>query len=367
MEVQIRERILSHADVRKGFDIGNDPDKIGEYTKHPGIIKTYLSNPRIEDENEPLLFLEYLNDDICGRMFYFPTKIKIGDRVENSLGASSLLVSEKAREYSVGANLMMYPIKNKYKKYLLYAGVSKIAEPLYHKLLKFEWYSIPCKWQPRTSRFLFQTLGMTGFPLSLTSFISDIFLKPIVWFNNQICRAGISCFKVEQLKIVPQWVEDIVMSDSHKYAEYHDKKWFEWVLSNNFFQQKQDIQALYGVFKDDKPIGFVLIKERSVSIPEKNIDSVVFGSIVEWGTSNDKELNEYQINKIAISLYSKNVNIAQVITTDGPTLKKIKKFGFISHGSANIAFRDLTKELDKDYKDINNWRIRFGYSDVAFY
>lgn len=365
--MQIKEKILSHADVRKGFELGMDPERIGEYTKLPGIMKTYLSNPRVEDEDEPLLFLEYLNDEICGRMFYFPTKIKIENTVENSLGASSLLVSEKAREYSVGANLMMYPIKNKYKKYLLYAGVSKIAEPLYHKLLKFEWFSIPCMWQPRTSRFLFQSIGLKGPLLSFASFIANLLVKPISWFNNQMCRVGIKDFKVEQLKTVPQWVEDTVMSDPHKYAEYHDKKWFEWVLSNNFFQQKADRQALYGIFKNDEPLGFVLIKERSVSIPDKNIDSVVFGTIVDWGTSDDKVLNEYLINKIAITLYSKNVDIAQVITLDEHTLKRIKKYGLISHGSANIAFRDLTKELDKDYKDINNWRIRVGYSDVAFY
>ena len=361
MEVSVVERIFTHADVRRGIEIVSDSQKIGEYTKQPGVIQTFLTNPRIEDENEPLLLLGYLNGDVCGRMFYFPTKIKIGDRIENSLGASALLVSENAREYSVGANLMMYPIKHKYKKYLLYAGISKMAEPLYHKLLKFEWFSIPRMLQFRNGRILFQKVGLHGLLLKFLSFISNLFVKPMVWLSIMFCRAGIRNFKVVKLESTPQWVEDIVFSDSHKYSEYHDRKWFEWVLSNNFFQHKEDNQSLYGIYQNDKPLGFVLIKERLRS------DSFVWGTVVEWGSSNEKVLDEYLINKIALTLYSKNVDIAQANSIDKSTLRRIKKYGFVRHGNANIAFRDLTKELDKDYKNINNWRIRLGYSDVAFF
>ena len=222
-------------------------------------------------------------------------------------------------------------------------------------------------WQPRTSKFLFQTVGIKGVSLNILTNVTNLLLKPIIWYGRIMMKINNTGLKIEKLDIVPQWVEDIVLSDKHKYAEYHDKKWFEWVVGNNFFHQKYDTQGLYGVFKYNKPVGFFLIKERNVRIPEKNIDSVVFGSVIEWGTIDDSVLSEFQINKLAALQYTKHVDIVQVISTNKHVLSKIKKYMFFRRGNANIVFRDLTKSLDKDYKDINNWRIRVGYSDVPFY
>ena len=250
---------------------------------------------------------------------------------------------------------------------MLYAGISKMAEPLYHKLLKFEWFSIPCKWQPRNSKFLFQSFGLKGVLLCVSTGITNIFLKPLVYLSKFVASKTVRQYHVERLKTVPQWVEDIVLADAHNYMELHDRKWFEWILHNNFGNSKYDIQNLYGVFKSNNPVGFFLLKERSVNIPEKGIDNVVFGTMVEWGSINDTVLSEYQINKLALNCYSKNVDIVQAITDNESLLKGITKYIFFSHGSANIAFRDLTKSLDKEYKDIQNWRIRVGYSDVSFY
>ena len=217
------------------------------------------------------------------------------------------------------------------------------------------------------SKFLFQTVGIKGVSLNILTNVTNLLLKPIIWYGRIMMKINNTGLKIEKLDIVPQWVEDIVLSDKHKYAEYHDKKWFEWVVGNNFFHQKYDTQGLYGVFKYNKPVGFFLIKERNVRIPEKNIDSVVFGSVIEWGTIDDSVLSEFQINKLAALQYTKHVDIVQVISTNKHVLSKIKKYMFFRRGNANIVFRDLTKSLDKDYKDINNWRIRVGYSDVPFY
>lgn len=41
----------------------------------------------------------------------------------------------------------------------------------------------------------------------------------------------------------------------------------------------------------------------------------------------------------------------------------MKVCGFISHGCANIAFKDKKKQY-KDASDINLWRICYGYADA---
>lgn len=51
------------------------------------------------------------------------------------------------------------------------------------------------------------------------------------------------------------------------------------------------------------------------------------------------------------------------VTTNPTTVGKMKVCGFISHGCANIAFKDKKKQY-KDASDINLWRICYGYADA---
>lgn len=365
--MRLEDQILSHQDVCNGVTIGKDSEGIGSFALSEGVVGTFLNNPYIKDRNSPLVLLGRIDDDVCGRIIYFPTRLRINGIIEESLGASSLLVNERGRDYSIGARLMMYPIQSKKCKYLLYAGISKMAEPLYKKLLKFEWFDIPCKWQPRNTRFLYQSIGLRGVLLNLATCLSNIILRPMIGLSTFLSCKTVGQYEVKMLKEVPQWVEDIVAEDTHKYMEYHSRQWFEWVLKYNFCANKNDIQKLFGVYKDGIPVGFFLLKERQVSIPEKGIDNVVFGTMIEWGVKKETQLNEYAINKLAFSHYSNRVDIVQAISDNHVILKKISKYLFIRHGNANFAFRDLTKSLDKDYKQMQNWRIRVGYSDVAFY
>lgn len=362
----IEEQVITHEQVRKGVTLDNDPYQIGAKCLESGRVKTYLSNPNLDDESEPLIVYEKVDGDIMGRAMFFPTKTRIGVDYIRSYAGSSLLVHEKARKHMLGASLVLFPIYNKKNTILLYGGMTKMAVDLYKKL-KFTIFDIPSVWQIRNIRPILQRLHLRGFLLNCISVLGNLVLKPYQLLIkipiHFLCRG----YDTVKLQEAPDWIEKIIESDNHKYAEYHNKEWFNWIIHNNYYGKENDKQDLYGIYKNKTPIGFVLLTEREWRVESERPYTINFGTVREWGTVDSSLLNEYTIYKLALSLFSKNVDVVQISTTENLTRKRLRKYGFIHRGNYNIAFRPIGMHLDDDSKNISNWRIRSSYSDTCFY
>lgn len=364
--MEIKEVILSHAQAKNGVLFENDSLGVGAFCQKSGVLKAFVSNPYIANENEELMVFELVDNVVMGREIFYPTRMKMGDSIINSCASSSLLVAEEGRKYMLGASLVMHQINNKSNTVLLYGGMTEMAVDLY-KRLKFVIFDIPTIWQVRNTTPILQNFNFSGIILNLASYICNMPVKLYSWFSSLYCYASTNKYKVRELTEAPDWIEEIVRNDSHKYAEFHGKEWFNWALQNCFSEDKSSRQALYGIYMGEKPKGFVLLTERSTSVEDRNIDKVVFGTVREWGTNDEISLGEKDIFKIALNCFSKNVDIVTISTSDDVVRKKMQKYGFLKHGNYNIAFRPLGIKLDEDSKDANNWRIRPSYSDTCFY
>jgi hypothetical protein len=170
---------------------------------------------------------------------------------------------------------------------------------------------------------------------------------------------------VEKLSTIPAWVDDVVMNDGHKYTELHNREWFQWVVDNTFMSNPREHQEFFAIYKNDTPMGFYLTQDRIRSKKEARYTPSVFRSIVEWGSINEAVLSEYDIYRLAMCYVPKDVGILQIASINKDVLRKTKRLCFFHHGFAYIGCRDLTKQY-KDSNDINQWRIRVGYSDVCF-
>ena len=324
-----------------------------------------MKNPYLEDYNQPLLLYVLVDGVLAGFDLSFPTRIRINGVVNNCWGGSSLYVHDNYRNHAIGAQILMYKMKQHPCDYTLSAGISKMALPL-QKKMKSKCFEYPLLWQPRNVNFLFQMMKFNkGFSFFF-SFISSLFFRPVIGFYNWLSKRNTSDYSINEITDVPDWIQSVVENDEHKYAEYHGKEWFEWSLKNNFQLSDSDNQHLYSVVKDGKPHGFFMTKERTESVPEKNITKVTFGTICEWGIVDGSPLNEYDIVRMSLSTYSKNVDIIEVTTADSVIPLKIKKYFFFNHGTTNFAFRDYTKQCD-DAADPTLWRYRRSFSDVVFY
>lgn len=364
--MEIEEVIITYAQLKQGLQRYKDPFGVGGFCYVPGVNNMFITNPNVEDENEPLLILELGDGAILGREYFYPTKMIIKGQIVNSFASSSLLVAEQGRKYMLGASLVMYQINNKRDTVLLYGGMTEMAVDLYKKL-KFTIFDIPTLWQIKNTRPILQNFRLKGGVLSVVSKIFNSLVKPYIWLSSVPSKMYLNRFDIKKLSQTPVWVEDIVKNDEHKYGEYHSKEWFDWVLHNSFAENRYHSQALYGIYNNGEPIGFFLLTECGTSIEERNIDNVVFGTIREWGINDESVLGEKDIFLLALRCFSKRTDIVTISTANAGVRKKMKKYGFLKHGKYNIAFRPLKMKLDEDSKDVNNWRIRPCYSDTAFY
>lgn len=361
--MEITNQFITYQEVLEGKPIENDLHQLTKTSEEKR--KTFLANPNLKDYSQKMYLIKRVDGIVGGFRISYPTKFKAGDHVFDSVGGCSLTVKEEYRHLGIGADILLYSVMNKEDKYLLYAGISDMALPMYKKL-KFNIFKYPSVWQPRNTRFLFQTKGFKGIPLGVCSFFGNCILKPFMWCVNIKTRCSKKGFRIEQLKEVPDWITSISMNDGHKYTEVHDKAWFNWTLNNIFHAYQENVTKLFAIYKKDEPVGFFMTKERLNHFEEKHIDRLIFGSVVEWGTVDENVLSEEQIIKMAIGTFSKDVDIVTYASTNESVIKHLKYLGFVRHGEANVVFKDKTKKLE-DVGDINQWRIRSSFSDVVFF
>ena len=213
----------------------------------------------------------------------------------------------------------------------------------------------------------YPVIASMGLPLTLTKILSLLANIPLNLWNNYNIRRSKNLkkkFDVRKESIIPDWIDDMVLNDGHKYMEVHDKAWLQWNLDNNFKGDKEDIQSFYSIYKDGKPKGFFMTKERYRAEAGGRLKDFVLGAIVEWGISKDSDtLSETMIYKMALSTFTNKVGIIEFATADNDTCRQMKMWGFIHHGYAHIAFKDRKKTCN-DASDIDLWRVRYGYADV---
>lgn len=363
--MELKKEILSYQEIKNGYELINDPDEIGAYTLLPGVVKTLMENPSLEDFSKCMIMFCRVDGKVAARSLFFPSRVKVGNSIITAQGGSSLYANPEYRHSAIGLDIMRYPLEAKDYPLLVYAGITKMAIPMY-KALRFNIFSFPELWQPRRSEFAFRSKGLKGLPLKIASVCANSLISLINAYNRIVIKRTYKAYRVNRLDKIPTWADDIVKKDCHKYAEIHDRAWMQWTLNNNFFGKENEEQGFYEILKNDNPIGFFMTKTRNLSLPEHNIKSVIFGNVYEWGTMDEHILNEYDIYRLASLTFSKSVDIYDIATPDEIVAKRLKKSFMFRHGDAYIVVKDLTKQYT-DSKDIKNWRIRYGYADVPFY
>ena len=362
--MNITEQIISYQEVESGIEIKGDDYGLANHLLRKGMKQALLSNPALDDKSQSYMFATRVDGVVVGRLAMFPLQLKLNQDIHIAQSASSLEVEEKFRPMAIGTDIILYPYLNSARQIFLYAGISKMALPIYRKM-KFIDLSSPILSFPKRAQFLLGKMGLPFFLQRLLSPLGDLLLKTYTSVRRLLVKkpAGYSVKKCDD---VYEWIEKIVMDDEHPYKENHNKNWFKWVLNNFFDDDSRNQHQLYAIYKDNKEVGFFLTKE--VYYKRNNLASggVVFGSVIEWGCEKGTGLSEVEIYQLALPCFSKNTDLIEITSTDEFTLKKMKKLGFINHGDNHIVVKSKIKGY-KDIGDISNWRIRLGYADVSFY
>lgn len=358
--MEFSSRIISYGDLRKGLHFENDKYGIASY-EYETRRRTFLANPCVGDDDDVFMYLIEADGVPVGRTMLFNTRIKIEDEILPLYSGSSIRVEDSFQKYGLGGEIFAFGGTIKGRKLFLSAGISDMALPLY-KVTKYHIFEFPKLLRINNFKPLLGKYGVKGLLQSTIGYLLNVFLKIFYRLSTIKTNRLKKKYSLEKVSTVPQWVDDMVLNDGHKYAEVHDHKWLQWNLENGFKGHKRDKQSFYVVKQNESLVGFVMTKERYRE-EVQGMKDVLIGSIVEWGSKDEKVLSEADLYRLVLDTFSKEVDIVETATNDVVTQRVLKRMGFIHHGDAHIAFRDKSKQL-KDAGDASLWRLRYGYADV---
>lgn len=348
---------LSFRDIHNDMEVKNDDYGVAEYALQEPRKTAFLRNPYLTpDDNRCMLCLSLVDDVIAGRIMLFPTQFKADGEIIESSGGSSLYVESSFRSTDVGADLVFYPLdKTKYNA-LIYSDFSKEGLKVY-RALRFVDFSMEKMILPVKLDFIFaKALGRKLSRIASFPFNMALNLWRRVISNHYLSTNSLI---IKKLDIVPEWVDDMVLNDGHKYMEVHDHIWMQWNLDNMFHYDPENENAFYGVFSGERPVGFIFTKTRK---RKKGNNPFLQGSIMEWGSYDENKLSEAQLYILALRLFKRDVDFVQVAVSNINTKKILKNLLFLGNGEHHIMYKDLTKKY-KDSKNPAMWRLRYGYSD----
>lgn len=362
--MEITNQVITYKQIREGYVIDRDNAGIAAYDISPKRIKTFLANPFLNDETKCMIYLSRVDGIVRGVITFFPTQVKVGEEYIETVGASAMQVQEEFQEMALGAELVTYPFYNENNKMLVYAGFSADALPIY-RAMKFGVFGMPKMIQPISTRLIFERAGLKGLVLDLATIVSNCVVRPYIAFATIGSRCLSKKYHIEKMDKIPDWVNDVVLNDGHKYMEVHNKEWFQWNIDYCFLDNPRNKQEFHAIYENDRSVGFYMTKDRICMLGGLKKHTMVFRSIVEWGSFDETKLSEFDIYRLALINKPKDVKMIQVASYDKEVTRKVKKLGLLHHGFAYMGCRDLTKQYN-DSKNPDLWRIRVGYNDVNF-
>lgn len=359
--MEIKQEYLSYQEIRNGTLIKGDDYGLASYLG-PDRKASFLNNPNLHDESDCLLALVRVDGAVVGREMLYPTKIKAGSTIDFAQSCSALDVHADFQHLAVGADLFRYYTKSTKYNFVLCSGISEQALPLYkvwrYHILEFPRLMFLCRMDP-----IVRGLGISDFFSKLLSYIPNFLIKIPIVLNNYRSNNIRGSFVIQKETIIPDWVEKLTTDNKYKYMEVHDNAWLQWNLDYNFKNDPRNIQSFYSIYKGSEPVGFFMTKERFRESAGGKLKNTIIGSIGEWGAIDESGLSEDIIYKLAFSTFSKKVDLIELATTNKNVIKRMKCWGFLTHGFAHIAFKDKTKQFN-DASNIDLWRVRYGYADV---
>lgn len=326
------------------------------------------TNPFIKDKNEIFQILACIDNTIVGSEIHFPIQLIMNNNNHYSITGSSLSVNIKYRKYGIGTKLTSKRIDYSDSNSVLLGNASQMHIPIQIKLGSAV-FLMPRHIYLKSSKPVLEMYIKHKKLLSIFSKVSDTILHMYNLVIENKATKSINRFQIIKHSSVPQEIEDIINMDPHPYKENHNREWFEWILNNSFSKNAESKQSLYTINNKDEIIGFFMTKERFYKqASHRGFKDVLLGSVIEWGSKDQKLISEEDILKYSITTFSKNISAIEICTDNKHISNRLKTLGFIKVGEANAILRIGENSPLLQYEDIRDqtkWRIRPSMGDSA--
>lgn len=323
---------ISFNDLRQN-DFSRFSDDEGILSSGLDLYRKALLNNPYTDEISTACVLAVVDNLIVGRHMMLNTKLKVGTETLDIKTGGGILISSKFQGMGIGSRMMNEAMELEEADLYYGALYSRAAYDIIRK--KDTMLEIP-----QYVKFIHKGIKR----------ILDI---PVLIRSSILKRR----YTVERLTTVPQWAGEMVMNDSHKYMEIHSTEWLQWALDNIATGLSTDFNQFHAVFdKNREPVGFFMTKVRTVT---KNGETFTKANLAEWATSATSQLDEVDINALAIDTVSSVVSRLWTITEKSSVGKALLRHGYKRRGWLAMSVRDNKKQYS-DIGDVSQWRIRYG-------
>ena len=294
--------------------------------------KALLDNP-YSDDTSTACVLAVVDNLIVGRHMMLNTKLKVGDEIIDIKTGGGGLVSSKCRGMGIGSRMINEAFELEESD--LYYGASY-------------------------TRAAYNIIRKKGGMLEIPQYVKFIHkgIKRVLDFPVIVKSAILKRhYTVERLTTVPHWASEMAMNDGHKYMEVHTTEWLQWALDNMATGVSTDYNQFYAIYnKNHEPVGFFMTLIRTAT---KNGETFTKANLAEWATSATSQLDEVDINILALDAVSSLVSRFWTITEKSSIGKSLLRHGFKRRGWLAMHVRDK-KHQYPDISDVNQWRIRYG-------
>ena len=350
---------ISYRDLKQDsipkFD---DPHRVlSEYLK-TNVINTLLANPFLTKDEMPAINVILCDNTIVGRNMMMPTLLRVHEEQYIVQTGGGYEVGEQYSGNGYG--------RLAFEETILESGNDVYIGQLYStaaisiiKEIGLIVFQLPNYYKLCKSRPFLEARGINGFFLKPTEKIVDNFIKFLDRRNQKKLRKLKLKYIIKKEIVVPKWVEDLTLNDGHIFREVHDCKWLQWCLDYRFTDEPKDSQSFYAIY-DSKgiPKGFFMTKIR-FELEQGAYRNTTKGTIVEWGSYNEMELSESDINLLAVDSFQNNVDSITTVLSNPCFDKKLKKMGFLRHGNYQMSIKSGSTN-NKEIMNQDNWRIRYG-------
>lgn len=342
-----------------------DDDSLGMAAfMNDNVRSCFLDSPFNTVPNKTAMLLAVNNGLIVGRYLLYGSSIKVGDKKISAQSFGSIEVHPSQRGRGIGSMMSKWTLENKEESIFLCSLLSdKCLSLMRNKHKDCVIFDFPKFFKPKNIEAALKSRGVNGLPLKLGTAIGNGILKCLDVANSFRLKKLKKCFVIRQEQTIPEWVGYMCLNDGHKYAEYHDKEWFEWNLRHNLTGQTEDKQYFYAIYKDDKPVGFFFTKIRLREAGK--CKRMFLGTLCEWG-SIDPNLKEEDINLLAFDVLPDYCYYMVSVSDNEKTRKGLLCRGFFQHDSMQMGIKDKMHQFS-DIDQMELWRIRFGCCNSVLY
>ena len=365
MKVESILRTLEDACADKTLVGIYDPD--GMVGINDGRKASFKNCPFKKDVGRLTQIVGVMGNEAIGRLNVFPLEVVADGRTFSAVCGDSLFVREKFRNTLYAVSLMTRLNAISDDKLSLSAGFSPKAREVI-KAIRNTVFLLNKYMVVRRTRSILPTIGRRRI-LSKFAWLFDGILVPYLLIAKTFNRIRLRGFEFEEIHIddknaLKEFAE-FIAKDGHRFRENMSIEMLEWMLHNDFVQDRLIAKRVFGYKKDGRFIAFAMTREGRTPAGCR------IGKIIEWQTLPEYRKYEHCFHLDIIHRCIKNLDCMTIEVSDEDAVGHTILHGFLPGGRASVISIGVGKGSPfkncDGYGEMSNWRLRGGMGDLCFW